>query len=291
MKVELEKIKTKDGIELHGIISGNISNSTVILHTHGLSGNFYENRFVSTMAKLFPLNNIAFLSYNNRGHDYIADVLKEKNNSIEFLRKGGAHDFFEDCVKDIQAWIDYVIKKGAKKIFLQGHSVGAAKITYYYMLKNNNKIEGLILISPSDDLSWAKEELGNNFNDIMKLAKKMIHEGMGDDLIPYKSFSYPMDAKTFVNTFDQLTPQSMFHFPSKNIEITNKLMEITLPIIVTLGTVEEAYPGTPENHIHNLKMLFKNASFKSKIISGAGHSYIGFEKILTDTIIELIKNI
>lgn len=291
MKVDFVKVNTEDGIELHGIVSGEIRGSIVILHTHGLAGNFYENRFISTMAKQYPSHNITFISFNNRGHDYIADVLKDDAGEVSFIRKGGAHDRFEDCVKDIRAWVNFAMDNGAKKIFLQGHSVGAAKVTYYYISTNDSNISGLILISPSDDVSWGMSELGEKYNDVINHAKRMIKDGNGDDLIPYKSFSYPMDAETFLATFEGITPQSMFHSPSLVPDTVRNLGNIRLPIIITIGTVNEAYVGKPEDYVSNLRKIFKETKLATEIIRGAGHSYIGYEKTLTDKITQWIEKV
>lgn len=289
MNVNFVKVKTDDGIELHGVVSGKITDSTVILHIHGLAGNFYENRFIWSMAKKYQSNNLSFISFNNRGHDYIADVLKEDGGKISFLRKGGAHDHFEDCIKDIDAWLKFAKDNNAKKIILQGHSVGAAKVIYYYISTFDPNISGLVLISPSDDISWGKDELGDKFKLIIDLAKKMINEGKEGDLIPYKSFSYPMDAQTFLDTFEGKTPQSMFHFPTTIPKIAEKLGTIQLPIFITLGTVNEAYSGEPKKYLENLKKLFKKSKIKMKIIEDAGHTYIGYEDKLTDEIIHWTK--
>ena len=45
-----------------------------VIHIHGSCGNFYENAFIATMARLYTARGVNFLSFNNRGHDCIAEA-------------------------------------------------------------------------------------------------------------------------------------------------------------------------------------------------------------------------
>ena len=73
MKQELVRINSIDGIEQPGILyTPDQDTDKIVIHIHGLNGNFYENRFLDTLAKTFTDQNYTFLTFNNRGKDYIA---------------------------------------------------------------------------------------------------------------------------------------------------------------------------------------------------------------------------
>jgi len=55
-------------------------NSYCVVHVHGWDGNFYENRFIDHAAQVCSSLGIGFVSGNNRGHDYIADILRSRRN-------------------------------------------------------------------------------------------------------------------------------------------------------------------------------------------------------------------
>ena len=77
MKQELIRINSIDGIELPGILyTPNEDTDKIVIHVHGLNGNFYENRFLDTLAKCYTDKNYAFLTFNNRGTGFITELLK-----------------------------------------------------------------------------------------------------------------------------------------------------------------------------------------------------------------------
>ena len=83
MKQELVRINSIDQIKQPGILY-TPSNDTnkVVIHIHGLNGNFYENRFLDILAKTYTDKNYAFLTFNNRGRDFITELLKGNDFTI-----------------------------------------------------------------------------------------------------------------------------------------------------------------------------------------------------------------
>lgn len=56
-------------------------NSFCLVHVHGWDGNFYENRFIDQTAAVCGRLGVGFVSGNNRGHDYISDILRRSQKS------------------------------------------------------------------------------------------------------------------------------------------------------------------------------------------------------------------
>ena len=56
MKQELVRINSIDGIEMVGILyKPEETSNTIVIHVHGLCGNFYENRFLKK-SRIFSKN-------------------------------------------------------------------------------------------------------------------------------------------------------------------------------------------------------------------------------------------
>jgi pimeloyl-ACP methyl ester carboxylesterase len=61
-----------------------------VVHVHGWDGNFYENRFIDHAARVCAEQGIGFVSGNNRGHDYTADILRSRRNQKSETRNQNA---------------------------------------------------------------------------------------------------------------------------------------------------------------------------------------------------------
>ena len=109
MKQELVRIYSMDGIEQPGILYTPSNDADkIVIHVHGLNGNFYENRFLDVLAKSYTDKNYAFLTFNNRGKDFITELLKGNESVII----GGSLERFKDCILDIEGVINWVKEKG-----------------------------------------------------------------------------------------------------------------------------------------------------------------------------------
>ena len=154
MKQELVRINSIDNIEQPGILYTPDDNTTkIVIHVHGLNGNFYENRFLDTLAKTYTDNDYAFLTFNNRGRDFITELLKGN----EFTIIGGSLERFKDCILDIDGVINWVKDRGYQEIVLEGHSYGCNKVLYYYNKRKDNSIKKIVLLAPCDIPAEAKK--------------------------------------------------------------------------------------------------------------------------------------
>ena len=295
MKGEFCRVLTPDGIELQGFFvtpSGGVSEITV-LHIHGLAGNFYENRFIDYIAEALSKIHINFLTFNNRGHDYIADFLYQEKDTgkITYKQIGAAFETFRECVLDIKAWIEFLKSRGSNKIIIQGHSHGAIKAVYYLSETQDSQVIGLILLSPSDDLGLQRSDLGEKFNEALEVAKKLVSEGREKELMPKEYFVYPISAKTYLDSFERGSPLGIFNLSRTDREEFPELQKIKVPVLVIIGTVEEAFLGEPQQFLSDLESLFKNTeSFTGYVIEGAPHNYLGHEEKISEKIGQWVAN-
>src|SRR5579862_6619952 len=132
MKTTLKRIYASDGLELVGLLyEPDKATESILVHTHGMGGNFYENRFLDFIAETLTSNGIAFFTFNNRGCETFKDFSKIVENKKTFVRIGNAYEVFEECIWDIKAAIDAASGWGFKDVHLSGHSLGAPKVIYY----------------------------------------------------------------------------------------------------------------------------------------------------------------
>jgi len=281
MKGEFCRVLTADGLELQGILAipkGGPADTSV-LHVHGLAGNFYENRFVDDVADAVTSCGMNFLTVNNRGHDYISDfIVEEGDGTTGSVQIGGIYEIFEDSVKDIAAWMGFLRSRGSKRIILQGHSHGALKVAYYFYRAGESDIAGIVLLSPSDDFGCQRERVGEVFGKAVGVAREMVDRGAARDLLPAGYFHYPVSAQTFLDIFTRDSALGMFNLSGTDRKHFAELESIKVPVLAIVGSVDEAFLGSPGGYLESLKAHLKSApGFEGHVIEGSPHNYQGFD--------------
>ncbi|MEO0082597.1 MAG: alpha/beta fold hydrolase [candidate division WOR-3 bacterium] len=277
---ELCRVVTSDGLELVGFASLPPGSGTGLLHIHGLDGNFYENRFIDAVADACRNSNCAFLTANTRGHDYISDTIRTDpvTGAVGYARIGGMYERLADCVKDIRAWVGWLTERGCRRIVLQGHSHGAIKVLHYLTTTGDPSVCGLALLSPSDDFGLARQRLGTGFDQAVSLAADMVRSGREHDPMPAELFPYPTSAGAFLDTLGPRSLALAFNLSRTDRRQFPELNAVRVPVLLIVGTVEEAFVQRPEEYITAIRAELKAApSFDSTIINGAPHNYLGHE--------------
>ena len=337
---------TEDGMELNGLYCGRnqksdtsmqksggpspkpgprslTPDSVCVVHVHGWDGNFYENRFVDHAAQVCSRVGIGFVSGNNRGHDYIADILRDTRtvgqgplrpsqklearsqksevgaaegdegsqkakaksqkpkgaDRYDYVQIGGIYEELTDCVADIRTWVEFAVGRGARRVILQGHSHGAIKVAHYLLTTRDPRVCGLILLSPSDDMGIGRRDLGNKlFERLLDTAHALMHAGMGRQLLPVKELKYPVSAATFLDCHNKDSITGMFNMSRTDRKEFPELGSIRAPVLLAVGTVEEAFVGAPQKYVQDIQACMANCpSFTGAVIEGAPHNYLGRE--------------
>jgi pimeloyl-ACP methyl ester carboxylesterase len=293
-----------------------------VVHVHGWDGNFYENRFIDHAAQVCGRMGIGFISGNNRGHDYIADILRDRRTvgqgplrssqkleagsqksevgvaegdegsqkakaksqkaklaePLDYVQIGGMYERLADSVADIRAWVDFAVGRRAKRIILQGHSHGAIKVAHYLAETRDPRVCGLILLSPSDDMGIARKQLGDRFLWVLARAREMTSKGSGRTLLSEKDFSYPVSAATFFDCHNKGSITGIFNMSRTDRKQFPELAAIKVPVLMAVGTVEEAFVGAPQKYVQDIRACMANCpSFTGAVIEGAPHNYLGCE--------------
>ena len=289
MKTTFVRFDSIDNIELQGLyFLPDIKEVTsAIVHIHGLAGNFYENSFIDHMAQQYTNNGYAFLSFNNRGHDYINDVVRNEDGKLVSIQCGAAYEEFTECTFDIDGAVNFMRKKGITSIFLQGHSSGCNKIVYHLSQKKNTDIKGAILLSPCDDIGLHMESVKNNYETLMATAQKYIKEGNENEIMPDGTFySYPLSARTYFSSFKIGSPMDVFHYRDTE-DAFSQLNEIKIPLLVTFGNNGE-FLSQPFNFV-NEKVFKKLNNISAFEVDGAPHNYANKEEVLIKIILNWLS--
>ena len=300
MNCQLEKIITKDKIELDGVFfKPKKSGKKALLYVHGLSGNFYGScKILNAFAQEFNKFGFGLACFNTRGHDLVAGVKKinkRKKDGYERLTLGAAFEKFENCIFDIDAGINFLKSKGFTEIIIVGISTGANKTAYYFSKSQNKHAKAGILLSPICDRLALKKDLGKNFNKKLKArlkkAKKMVTLKQGNKLMLQDKNEFSFSANRVLSLYTNESNEDTFPYdiPQAKFKILSKIKK---PMLTVFGNADKYLDRPIEQIIEIFREKSKKAkNFDSAIIENASHSYGGHEKELAKIIINWIKKI
>lgn len=273
MKQELVRINSIDEIEQPGILyTPNEDTDKIVIHVHGLNGNFYENRFLDILAKSYTDKNYAFLTFNNRGRDFITELLKGNDYTII----GGSLERFKDCILDIDGVVNWVKEKGYKEIILEGHSYGCNKVLYYYNHRKDDSIKKIVLLAPCDIPSEGKKFLSEEeYNKAKEESTRLVQKNKENELIDFSVMANgKIAAGTYYNDFLPNGENDFIRYVDGINGKSQVLNNIYVPTLVIFGDADECVLTQP---IDVVKEYLKNnlSNCNIQIIDGADHAYTG----------------
>ena len=291
MKAELVRIEAGDGLELVGLYAAPEGGAArrAILHTHGLAGNFYENRFIADVCDAVLAKGLAFLVTNNRGHDYRSDNLKGEGPDTTYEPGGATMDIFEDCVHDLSGGARFLSERGHERIYFEGHSLGCCKTVYYLSNVGDDRCAGLVLISPPEMFGLQEARTDRDMNELLSQARALVGDGKGDVALDVGR-DVPYTAATFVSMFGDRSKTDIFPFRLGRDGDYSRLASIASPMLVTYGDVEEAV-NVPVEDAAGLMVEMAAAAprVETLIVRGGNHVYWGHEGELAEAIAAFVE--
>lgn len=271
MNQELVRLTSTDGIEMCGLLyTPEQTTQKIVIHIHGLNGNFYENTFLDYISKTYTDKGYAFLTFNNRGKDYISEL----NKGAESVIIGGSMERFKDCILDIEGAISFVNSKGYNHIILEGHSYGCNKVLYYYNQKKDINIKNIVLLAPCDIPSECTKFLSKEeYEKAKEDATRLVNEGKENELIDFSVMANgKIAAGTFYNDFLPGGENDFLRYREGKQANSGLLNKIDVPVLIVFGDKDECVLTEPiDTVIGYLKNNIKNCNIQ--IIKGANHSY------------------
>ncbi|MBU1473107.1 lysophospholipase [Patescibacteria group bacterium] len=292
LKGNLVKTVTSDGLE-HAGFWMDATSEIAVFHSHGTSGDFYSHKFIEVEAEKLSAQGISFLTANNRGHDVYADIRKPVGKNVEWTQIGGGFERFEDCVLDIGAWVDFLTEHGVKKVILQSHSL-TSKILYYQHKKHDPRVIGQILLSSQNDAGLMFYALGKEkYEKTNREIVKIVRDGKGSTLLPKElsPVSYQTSALMYLGYLTEEGPGTLTPYHSPDSPQWQVLEETREPLLVVYGGADNYMKPSVDVAVDLIKRYAKSTKkLTVKVIEGASHSYIGYENMLVDTILDWIKS-
>lgn len=291
MLFSLERIRTKDDVELDGIFcKPKKLSGKALVFVHGLGGNFYGSwQNILMFADFCFKNGIAFVSFNNRGHDIVSSIHKKKKTKKRLLG-GAGFERFEHCVYDIAAVIRFVRSRGYKKVFLAGHSTGANKVLYYLYKTRDRRVAGLALLGPLSDVIGEMKTLGKRFKTVLAKIKKF-SKRHPDELLPKNLTSKIITARRYLSLYTPGSREDVFPYYNPKAKF-KELRSVKVPVLVVVGQKDKYLDRKAERLIE----IFENNAvaakdFQSVIIRNTGHSFKNKEKVLAGVLVDWIKRV
>lgn len=273
MNQGLVRINSIDGIEQVGILyTPNDITDKIVIHVHGLNGNFYENKFLDILSKVYTDKNYAFLTFNNRGKDYISEFTRGDESVII----GGSLERFKDCLLDIQGVINWVREKGYKEIILEGHSYGCNKVLYYYNNTEDKSIKKIVLLAPCDITFEAKKFLSEEeYKKAKEESTRLVNENKEKELIDFSIMANgKISAGTYYYDFLPGGENDFIRYSDGKNGESSILNSIDIPVLIVFGNVDECVLTQPIDIVESyLNNNISNCNIQ--IIDGANHSYTG----------------
>lgn len=290
MKTAFHRIRTSDNLELDGLLyEPDTKTDKVLVHIHGMAGNFYDNKFMDEIAETLTSNNIAFAVFNNRGAEFFK-VFKKYVDGVRdpSIKIGSAYEMFEESPLDVGACIDFVKKNNFKEIHLSGHSLGGPKIVYYMNKKKDARIKSLLLLSPADMIGLAKVE--DSYEGDIKIAREMVSNGKSGELMPELIWDeHLLSSDTFLGLSEEGRDVGVLNFYDSDDKLV-ALSNIKIPMITIMGKKDFATVIPVEDMMQRIKKVATASSKVETVVLGdADHGYKDYEQKLADVVLSWIK--
>ncbi len=288
MKGELVSFQAKDGIILHGFLARSKRKSKkAVVHIHGLMGSFYRSHLSKVLARKLVANGFNFLSIELRGSYTSMGLRRKKGKKLQWVLGGGGFERFEDCVYDIGGAIRFLGSMGVNKIYLEGHSTGCQKITYYQYKKRDRRVRALILLAPVDDYNVQRKELGRRFKKVVEDANRLYKKDRDAQLQTLNVIG-GFSAGRFLSFSDlRFVESRIFNYELPKLK---EFGAIRQPVLVMFGSKDDALMPVKDY----MEILRRNATsrmFGGLIINDADHGFSGKENKTANIIVDWLKEI
>ena len=284
LAAELIEIITPRRFVLSGLYLGPVQPKTLYIFIHGLSGNLFSRRELST---LLPDSKTGVLLFNNRGSGVVNGLKKDygrtKKKKFSRMLGGSAFEVFTDCLDDLDGAVNSARSYGAKNIYLVGHSTGCQKSVYYLSRRPKSLVRGAVLLAPVSDYSTIKGELGEKaYQKALAWAKRLLRQGAGQTLLPAKVWEGFLSAQRFLSLYTPKSAEEIFSYASGRRPTT--LRQVKKPLLILLAGEDEYHDRPTEEIAAWFKAALSDRRATVKTIKGVPHNFLPRQKYLAGLI-------
>lgn len=251
MDFELVRLP-QDGPWLHGIYSANKADRGLVIHVHGLAGNFYENDLNESTLEIYYQAGFSIAALNFPGHD-----AEHKTEN------------YADFTPALDGWLSK-IGTTQENIILQGHSLGVHKILSYQddrRAKYVDRIRAISMLAPFDPIAdWGSFDDLERERRLNWVTEVAIDEGMNKIVYDESWMFWPMSAGTMQQL---LTPGTLIDEVAVREGIP-KLAWEGLPRFAAVGDSDIYCLPSPKEVID----LLSKHGVTSALIPDADHNFM-----------------
>ena len=280
---QLVSFESSDKLRLTGfLMKSKPKNKKLIIHIHGMGGNFYYNTFIKPINDTLQKSNYDLFTINTRGNGYITKFYQ--GTKKKYI--GVAHEKLEECIYDIEGAMKFAKKLGYNEFILSGHSTGCQKMIYYQSKKQNKKVKAILLLAPGDDYAIDQKEKGKDFTKAVNYAKNQVKKGKGNEILPPWISKY--SAKRYLEFADPKNTESqLLAYSGKLKHFSN----IKTPILAVFGEKDEFLVGTAQDAFEVLRNKTNSEFLETRIIKDTNHGFKKKEKLLAKVIIDFLTRL
>ena len=272
------------GFQLDGILFGDDSFSTCIIHVHGSLGNFYQNRFLRVMGSKYAEAGIRLLSFNLSSHDGLAEGYRHED---DFEYSGGSIVDFDRCLEDIEGAIAFA-GEYCDRIILQGHSMGCDRVLHYLLSRSAG--HDCILLGPCDSYRLQEKWIGPEKVEDQIERLKRAAPGTGElDWLPSKEYGIRSGDEDYIIPITRRALLSIMEGPVFRLMRLDKPMDFHLEqrVFVYLGGKDPFQTADSEGMFRHLEG--RVSQLRRCFVSNGGHSLEGCEEVVATEVIEWAK--
>jgi len=255
-----------------------------------MSGNFYENLFVSTVGEAVLAKGLAFLAVNNRGHEYASDNVRRTPEGGVFSKGGATWEVFDESLFDVGGGARYLASRGHEGIYFEGHSLGCLKVAHYLAKRRDPLAVGAVLISPADMFGIRAQNATRPLDDLVREARALTAAGKGDTLMPDAGYEVPLSATMVASVYGDPRKTDIFPFRLGDAGDYSVLASLAVPLLVVYGTLYEAVT-VPVADALALAKAHATASPRvtAVAVEGGDHIYLGREDELARVVASFVE--
>jgi pimeloyl-ACP methyl ester carboxylesterase len=224
--VRFVRVRTRDGVLLHGLHNLVPAGHDAVLAVHGAWGNFYSTPWFDVLAAAEE-RGFRALSLNSRGHD--VGTLGDGEPSIGFAR-----DLFEQAPGDLDAALSVLSSADPEaSVLVAAHSYGCHKVSYWMATARPPEVRGLVLASPGPPLQEsAKWFVDGEVSDYLREAQRAVDAGEPNRLVLLSRAKAPVpmvaEAATVLSTWGSASRADTVRYAP----------QFPVPVLVTVGRRE-----------------------------------------------------
>lgn len=275
-----------DGLVLQGLLHEPSAGprSHAVLHIHGMAGNCYENRFLDHLAAAYTDAGLALLSINTRGHDSIADFAVQ-GDPLRTRRVGSAYETFAESARDIRAGLDALRERGYAGVHLQGHSLGASKVTAYAAGTPDPCVRSLVLLAPTEMIRYAAGHAEHAAR--VREATELVQAGRSEALLTgFVWGSALVSAATYLDLTTRGNPVDVF---GGDEERPAPLGRVSVPITAVMGTRDsgmEVIGSSAEAYLELLRRTATSSADFAGFAPDDDHGYTSHPSAVAEFVAE-----